>query len=710
MKPTEQRLYDLERRVETLEKELKLQRKNQTNHQRIIAPSYHREKYPKQDIIKQENQRFEYKEEPKRESKYKLKEALVGKYVVGALASLLVFIGAISLVVLLWDAITPQLKLTMLVLASVLVTAIGYKRILKEKNHINSIILGTGAGLLFISIISSYMYFGYISSNLAFLLAGLWAVLFILAYKYTQTYFTTVIAYIGSYIATILGLSLVIVDMQLNIILAFVTSIALALLVSGYKWLSKKQQLINIILSMSSYLTVMVWVWSRSIFISDTTENLAYLVLLTMIIYLIKNIGNILIDRLEKPGTENKEMQLSYLPIIMSLVTGILVGACLMSALETRGKNIFIAISLLQILFAEWKLKNIGKQITIANIGFIAIVSTIYARTVLISLLGLLLLIILLIGIDTIKRSNNYEEVKIILVIFAMKEILAAKNLGEVNLALYSLILLGIILSLVKMLYDKYRSRDEKYIVSTKVIFYLLLIESVTSLVGEYIYRRNYLLALGQKGMDTSTILYFLISIILVLATQVGYFKNWFNPDFKWKMMGNKDIEEDKSYIIFYISTFLMYIIGLFNIAFGLEGYNIVLMIISTLAVMGVQTIELLRKREKTELIGVWEGLKYLIYIWVVMTSLLKIDMGSVTTSIAGLVVALVSISLGFKNKMKGLRLYGLAVTLLMVFKVITTDMGGQNSINRVISLIVGGIICFIISVVYNKIDKSIED
>ena len=133
-------------------------------------------------------------------------------------------------------------------------------------------------------------------------------------------------------------------------------------------------------------------------------------------------------------------------------------------------------------------------------------------------------------------------------------------------------------------------------------------------------------------------------------------------------------------------------------------------MLVSTVAIMVIQTIEVFKFKDKSEFIGVVEGLKYLIYTWVLMVSLLNFQMSSLSTSIAGLMIALVSIVLGFNKKMKGLRLYGLVVTLLMVFKVITIDMGGQNSITRVISLIVGGLICFVISIVYNKIDKNIED
>ncbi|MBC7959974.1 MAG: hypothetical protein H7X94_08915, partial [Vallitaleaceae bacterium] len=55
------------------------------------------------------------------------------------------------------------------------------------------------------------------------------------------------------------------------------------------------------------------------------------------------------------------------------------------------------------------------------------------------------------------------------------------------------------------------------------------------------------------------------------------------------------------------------------------------------------------------------------------------------------------------------LRLYGLILTIIMVVKFILVDLSQENSITRVLALMFGGLICFGISVMYNKLNKIIE-
>lgn len=697
MKTQEERIDELEQRVLMLEKELSVKRSMNVE----TTPERHREQYSSK-ITRKEKVNEHIKPKKEHSKKYALKEAIVGKYIVGALASLLVFIGAISLVILLWDAITPQLKLTMLVVVSILTTTLGYFRILKQRNHINSIILGTGAGLLFISILSSYIYFRYISSNTAFALAGLWSILFILSYKYTRTYFTTVIAYIGSYIAIILGLSLVIETLQLNVILMFVTSISVALIVSGYKWLSKKEQLINLLLSLISYTTVFFWLWIKVGPFKSQFNNMYHMILLSIIIYVIKSMADIIMDKL----AEEKE-QYKIVSLVSNSFIGLVIGICLITAFNDLGRNIFIILNLSQILFNEIKTKHITKFLTITNTVLITLVILKSSKIVTSIIFGIVALVIMLIVIEKKKRNNDYEELKIGLIVVVMYKLIENLNVSQISIFVYWLSILAIVLVVAKILMDKYRSKDQKNIVILKSLGYVLIIEVVILFVSESIVRINN--GLTETWIYAAPIIYTFVTLKIIATLKLGYFKNWFDSDFKW-FGKNLDVKDDYSYLLFFITTALMYLAGIAIIAFELTGYNIILMLLSTIAIMVVQSRELFKIRDRSEVIGILEGLKYLIYTWTVMVSLLNFEISSLSTSIAGLVIALASITLGFNMKMKGLRLYGLVVTLLMVFKIITIDIGGQNSITRVVSLIVGGLICFAISIVYNKIDKSMED
>lgn len=70
------------------------------------------------------------------------------------------------------------------------------------------------------------------------------------------------------------------------------------------------------------------------------------------------------------------------------------------------------------------------------------------------------------------------------------------------------------------------------------------------------------------------------------------------------------------------------------------------------------------------------------------------------------MLTALVCVIIGFAAKAKGLRLYGLFVIMLSVLKLVTVDISSSDSMARVGAFIAGGVVCFIISGIYNRVEK----
>ncbi|MGF7145619.1 putative membrane protein [Anaerotaenia torta] len=62
---------------------------------------------------------------------------------------------------------------------------------------------------------------------------------------------------------------------------------------------------------------------------------------------------------------------------------------------------------------------------------------------------------------------------------------------------------------------------------------------------------------------------------------------------------------------------------------------------------------------------------------------------------------------MGFKLRNKGIRLCGLILTIIMVARFIVVDLNQENSITRVLALIAGGGLCFLISFIYNKLSEN---
>ena len=76
--------------------------------------------------------------------------------------------------------------------------------------------------------------------------------------------------------------------------------------------------------------------------------------------------------------------------------------------------------------------------------------------------------------------------------------------------------------------------------------------------------------------------------------------------------------------------------------------------------------------------------------------------------SIVTMITALICIGVGFAAKTKGLRVYGLILVMLCVIKLVTIDISGADTMSRVAAFVIGGIICFIISGIYNKVEDKI--
>ena len=78
--------------------------------------------------------------------------------------------------------------------------------------------------------------------------------------------------------------------------------------------------------------------------------------------------------------------------------------------------------------------------------------------------------------------------------------------------------------------------------------------------------------------------------------------------------------------------------------------------------------------------------------------------------SIVTMIVALVCIIAGFVSKSKGMRMYGLILIMGCVLKLVTIDISSENSMSRVLAFVVGGIVCFMISGIYNIFEKKFSE
>lgn len=106
---------------------------------------------------------------------------------------------------------------------------------------------------------------------------------------------------------------------------------------------------------------------------------------------------------------------------------------------------------------------------------------------------------------------------------------------------------------------------------------------------------------------------------------------------------------------------------------------------------------------------GVTTGVTFTLSLLGVNTLLTTTNVDSATSSATLIIAGALSIVAGFRAHATAMRLYGLVLVMLMVLKLAVIDMSGQNSITRILSLLVAGVICFALSVAYSRLSAHLS-
>ncbi|MBQ7774826.1 MAG: DUF2339 domain-containing protein [Lachnospiraceae bacterium] len=140
---------------------------------------------------------------------------------------------------------------------------------------------------------------------------------------------------------------------------------------------------------------------------------------------------------------------------------------------------------------------------------------------------------------------------------------------------------------------------------------------------------------------------------------------------------------------------------GLVIIGDGNQGIWHILLILTTLGAFMINAKNLLDKRDNI-FAGIYVGIKFTVLMVVVLNSF---DSVNYVISISCLLMAIAAIVLGFVGQYKSLRVFGLVLSMTSIFKLIMIDISYENTLGNAISFFVSGILCFVISLIYNYID-----
>lgn len=93
--------------------------------------------------------------------------------------------------------------------------------------------------------------------------------------------------------------------------------------------------------------------------------------------------------------------------------------------------------------------------------------------------------------------------------------------------------------------------------------------------------------------------------------------------------------------------------------------------------------------------------------VWQAFNVIRALDNSPWVATLMVLLVGAAAIVLGFRWKAPNMRLTSLVIVIIAVFKLSLIDTGFNDSISRVLSLLIAGLICFALSVLYSKLSAK---
>lgn len=653
-------------------------------------------------------------------------EAMIGKYLIGTLSAILIFVACASFASLIWDQISDGVKLGIMLLFSISISGVGFWMIQKKRSPIAAVTLGIGAGSLFISILSANLAFHMIGNNTSLILAGAWAIGFILASQRSKLYFLTVIAYVGSFITLIFGLSLMHSGADYMLLSLFALCIAGVMLFTSWQ-ADGFEKRTNTLLSLGNFTVLLVGGLADATLGNSKLidSGLTHIFLLVLIYGLM----NLYLKLLEPQKPHPLYLFMNVAITLLTAVSIGLINEAYYDLSTMAGLWLFFSINLIQLAISRTTLQSMERHLTIYYSWVLALGFMFIGLEGYDSPAGISVIVMILLASDVLlKRKSPTGLMAGILVLDAFLLNMATGD--HVLCALIGVIDVGLFAYLLWQRFEK--PAVEKGELSEAALKVMGLLVLVLSCFGT-------LASLGEAlNFDSfsdylSVTLGYCLAAASVIGLLVkGFFKPWaamvlIEGMADGKPLSTGDTPADgqaqadgqaladtaargaKTLRIAYNALLIiLYIFGLFLMQ---DVDLLILQFVLTLAVLAValvQSREWLVRDQKDDMIsGLWMVIKYLMFAWTAVWSYFDYSIDSVLYSVAGLVVAIAWISLGFYLKVKSVRLYGLVLTLVMVAKFIIVDLSGENSMTRVLALIIGGVLCFIISYIYNKLSTS---
>ena len=642
--------------------------------------------------------------------KTKWSEAVIGKYLVGIIAALLIFAAAVSLVILLWDNIMTELAIFIIVLSAGLgILAVGFVRLHKYKDAITSILIGTGTGLVYIALAAGHIAFSIVDELTALCLILVWSAGLLLSFKFSKLFFTSIIAYAGGFIALLFFYTRVTETVDLIAALIFMFIVLGVFLVSTSLWMDKLKQYIAGVLSLALPISFIIAFADNQLHRNHNFALFLCMIVCSIIIYwLYFYIRHSIRDNLT--GVKGIALEATALIAAYSLFATFLPvwGPALPGLPELV--RVFIVTGIIGAALVFMYKHSIAALLTFMY-AVIITVSKFNSIEISFPILGVLTLASFFLK-DA--RFNSKKIVTLCLTYISFLGIVICRPYNAFDQSLLSnLVYITGALSTVAvslcLVWNSYKKEEHiGLIINAKISAFTIaavLISTLSTLIVSYRYD-------GRPYSLGDTVFLAVMALICFAAYYSGYFLDWRGDGaFPYRNKEIKRYSFDVSGLLAFSFIFLLYAVCLFVLIWpGINPWYLKLInTLTTLCVLLLQTYVLVGRFNKIPFTSVATGMLCLLFGWVFLYSWFGAGLHTLEASIVGLAIAFGSIFTGVMLRISAYRVFGLVLTLCMTAKAILLDIIYTDGVTRVIALLIGGIICFGISIVYSMLETRLK-
>ena len=632
-------------------------------------------------------------------------EKAIGKNVMGVMASVLIFVALIMFAIVALPSMTDSIKILSMFLLSGGITAVGAWLMNKDqKNIFNASIAGCGIGAIFISLMTTRMYFNAINDYVLYITLLLWAAAVAFFSKDKHKVFV-VIAEVGISIATFIGLAGLLADsnaanIKASMLIAFALLSEIAIYYFNHRNVMKDDLTMHIPHAIRALIMTIM-------FLVIAEENIITGIPVIMVLFI--GAGLFAINRAD--GEHGKHFLLtSYVLPIVLIINNYATNLCISNELmEPYAIFISLALVLNGYIFAynQYKGTVAASQIilTCCAIYFMDEISYHDTMEIMTIILPALLVLIPTIVMSIRTKETYWKWVSANLPIFCSMLWWDIGGLSDTQILLGFLI--GIVFYAVNF-YTLNEDRDDTlriYLYIAGMIVIPIQLNDIIScwsstnetigaitdnihLMCAYIPMVAAYLWVDKKECITRvkniTVLQNIIMGVLIIT---GSFMLYETADVWSYEFGSIAYKTGETFSVLQSWT----------IGFALIALN------------AFRTTKMLRAGKGY---GVGLSVAYFITLLAIITKMSDVNY---VISITLLLFAICLIVAGFKVHIdditgnKEMRLCGLILSMIVVVKLLMIDVEHNNMLETSGCLLLAGVLCFAISFAYNRLDKTIS-